>query len=184
MIGVDFTGSNGKPSDPKSLHYRSPVPDGSANQYEQAIMSLGEVESGLCSEIHLIHHNLNSLFSLYVVCAIYRVVIISLCLFTCQDSFSVCSFDTLAVKLLSLSSLLCSVLGDHRIRPRPNVPGLWFWGLEGQRYAPLFCSERQPCQPLRARRQRHSGSLCVIVCICLLKRLKKSFSVVRSDEDS
>jgi len=43
MLGVDFTGSNGNPASPQSLHYRSPVPDGSANQYEQAIMSLGEV---------------------------------------------------------------------------------------------------------------------------------------------
>jgi len=47
MLGIDFTGSNGSPANPDSLHYRSPVPNGSANQYEQAIMSLGEVRTSL-----------------------------------------------------------------------------------------------------------------------------------------
>mmetsp|Transcript_34942 Transcript_34942/g.45060 ORF Transcript_34942/g.45060 Transcript_34942/m.45060 type:complete len:693 (+) Transcript_34942:37-2115(+) len=44
MIAIDFTGSNGNPADPRSLHYRDPQGQ-RPNQYEQAIRSLGEVIS-------------------------------------------------------------------------------------------------------------------------------------------
>ena len=53
VIGVDFTGSNGNPAEPGSLHYRAPAfataSGGSSfamappNQYEEAILSLGKV---------------------------------------------------------------------------------------------------------------------------------------------
>jgi hypothetical protein len=42
IVAIDFTGSNGNPRDPRSLHYMSPNGD-SMNQYEQCIMAVGEV---------------------------------------------------------------------------------------------------------------------------------------------
>ena len=41
IIGIDFTGSNGNPASPSSLHYRNP--HGVPNQYEMAITALAEV---------------------------------------------------------------------------------------------------------------------------------------------
>ena len=42
LVGIDFTASNGDPSDPKSLHWMDP--DGSSeNQYQAAIRAVGEV---------------------------------------------------------------------------------------------------------------------------------------------
>ncbi|PRP81554.1 copine-8-like, partial [Planoprotostelium fungivorum] len=41
VVAVDFTGSNGDPRSPTSLHYFSP--DGSLNQYGKAIRSVGDV---------------------------------------------------------------------------------------------------------------------------------------------
>jgi hypothetical protein len=42
LVGVDFTASNGDPSDPRSLHWMDP--DGSSeNQYQAAIRAIGEV---------------------------------------------------------------------------------------------------------------------------------------------
>lgn len=40
FVGIDFTGSNGNPADPNSLHYVQP---GRLNQYQRAILSLGEI---------------------------------------------------------------------------------------------------------------------------------------------
>lgn len=40
FVGIDFTASNGNPSNPKSLHY---IKHGSLNQYQRAILSLGEI---------------------------------------------------------------------------------------------------------------------------------------------
>jgi len=40
-VAIDFTGSNGRPSDPNSLHYRDPT--GRPNQYVTAIQSVGEI---------------------------------------------------------------------------------------------------------------------------------------------
>jgi len=40
-LAVDFTGSNGNPSNPKSLHYKDP--SGSPNQYVSAIQAVGEI---------------------------------------------------------------------------------------------------------------------------------------------
>lgn len=40
QVGVDFTGSNGDPRSPNSLHYMSP--DG-LNQYLSALWSVGQV---------------------------------------------------------------------------------------------------------------------------------------------
>ena len=40
FMGIDFTGSNGHPKDKGSLHYFSP---GNLNQYQRAILSLGEI---------------------------------------------------------------------------------------------------------------------------------------------
>jgi len=37
-VAIDFTGSNGNPSLPSSLHYLNEY-----NQYEQAIMSVGSI---------------------------------------------------------------------------------------------------------------------------------------------
>ncbi len=41
QVAIDFTGSNGAPSSPQSLHYRDPR--GFANQYQLAISSVGGV---------------------------------------------------------------------------------------------------------------------------------------------
>jgi hypothetical protein len=38
-VAIDFTASNGKINDPKSLHY----PGSITNEYEQAIMSVGGI---------------------------------------------------------------------------------------------------------------------------------------------
>ncbi|KAL6066275.1 Copine-2 [Balamuthia mandrillaris] len=40
-IAIDFTASNGKPDDPKSLHYKNP--SGEPNQYVKAILSVGDI---------------------------------------------------------------------------------------------------------------------------------------------
>jgi hypothetical protein len=40
MVAIDFTGSNGDPADPKSLHYLS---RGVLNDYELAIKNVGEI---------------------------------------------------------------------------------------------------------------------------------------------
>lgn len=40
VFGIDFTGSNGLPSDPASLHFISPM---GPNQYQQAILSIGNI---------------------------------------------------------------------------------------------------------------------------------------------
>merc|ERR1719322_900443 len=40
-VAIDFTGSNGNPSDPRSLHYRDP--SGRPNQYQTAIQAVGEI---------------------------------------------------------------------------------------------------------------------------------------------
>ena len=40
-VAIDFTMSNGDPADPSSLHYIQP--DGSLNQYEQAMIGVGEI---------------------------------------------------------------------------------------------------------------------------------------------
>lgn len=42
LVGIDFTASNGDPSDPKSLHWTDPDGD-SENQYQAAIRAVGEV---------------------------------------------------------------------------------------------------------------------------------------------
>jgi hypothetical protein len=42
VVAVDFTGSNGPPRDPRSLHYLSPDGD-SMNQYERCITAVGEI---------------------------------------------------------------------------------------------------------------------------------------------
>ena len=39
-VGVDFTGSNGNPSEPNSLHYIDPH---RPNQYQQALSAVGAV---------------------------------------------------------------------------------------------------------------------------------------------
>jgi len=40
-VAIDFTGSNGIPTSPSSLHYMNP--NGSYNGYENAIMSVGSI---------------------------------------------------------------------------------------------------------------------------------------------
>lgn len=40
MVAIDFTGSNGDPNDPKSLHYLSPH---TLNDYELAIKHVGDI---------------------------------------------------------------------------------------------------------------------------------------------
>merc|ERR1719410_301505 len=40
-VAIDFTGSNGNPSDPRSLHYRDP--SGRPNQYQAAITAVGDI---------------------------------------------------------------------------------------------------------------------------------------------
>jgi hypothetical protein len=41
QVAIDFTGSNGNPASPNSLHYRDP--SGLANQYQLAIQAVGGV---------------------------------------------------------------------------------------------------------------------------------------------
>lgn len=41
MVGIDYTASNGEPSDPRSLHFRNP--SGQLNQYETAIINVGNI---------------------------------------------------------------------------------------------------------------------------------------------
>jgi len=41
MVAVDYTGSNGKPSLPTSLHYINP--SGQPNQYETALFNTGDI---------------------------------------------------------------------------------------------------------------------------------------------
>ena len=43
-VAIDFTGSNGDPRQPGTLHYRSP--DGSPNDYEMAVMAIGDILDG------------------------------------------------------------------------------------------------------------------------------------------
>lgn len=40
FVGIDFTGSNGNPLDPRSLHH---IKEGRLNYYQRAILSLGEI---------------------------------------------------------------------------------------------------------------------------------------------
>ena len=40
MIAIDFTGSNGTPTSPSSLHYMNPT---NLNQYQLAIMSIANI---------------------------------------------------------------------------------------------------------------------------------------------
>ena len=40
-VAIDFTGSNGPPSDPRSLHYKDP--SGAPNQYVTAIQAVGDI---------------------------------------------------------------------------------------------------------------------------------------------
>ena len=47
-VAIDFTGSNGDPRDRDSLHYQ--YPDGSLNDYEQAITSVGRILSDFDSD--------------------------------------------------------------------------------------------------------------------------------------
>jgi hypothetical protein len=41
IVGIDFTASNGEPSDPKSLHYMNPT--GGFNEYQQAMLAVGTI---------------------------------------------------------------------------------------------------------------------------------------------
>ena len=41
MVAIDFTGSNGVPTRPESLHFLNPA--GYPNQYQLAIRSIGEI---------------------------------------------------------------------------------------------------------------------------------------------
>ena len=45
MVAIDFTGSNGNPSHPSSLHYNNPnaYMSGQFNQYEHCIFTIGNV---------------------------------------------------------------------------------------------------------------------------------------------
>ena len=45
MVAIDFTGSNGNPNDPTSLHYNNPslYMQGRLNPYEMAISAIGSV---------------------------------------------------------------------------------------------------------------------------------------------
>jgi hypothetical protein len=43
MVAIDYTGSNGDPSEPKSLHYRNPNRPDQQNPYQKAICSIGDI---------------------------------------------------------------------------------------------------------------------------------------------
>ena len=43
VVGIDFTGSNGNPSNKSSLHYFDPAHGDSLNQYQQTILSVGNI---------------------------------------------------------------------------------------------------------------------------------------------
>lgn len=43
VVGIDFTGSNGNPSEKSSLHYYDPKKRDSLNQYQQAITAIGSI---------------------------------------------------------------------------------------------------------------------------------------------
>jgi hypothetical protein len=43
MVGIDFTGSNGMPHTPGSLHYTNPNYPSQLNNYQQAIVSVGSI---------------------------------------------------------------------------------------------------------------------------------------------
>lgn len=43
FVGIDFTGSNGIPTDPNSLHYLNPGQPNKRNAYQEAILSAGEI---------------------------------------------------------------------------------------------------------------------------------------------
>lgn len=43
VVGIDFTGSNGDPKDPNSLHYFNPRQNDSLNPYQQAILAIGSI---------------------------------------------------------------------------------------------------------------------------------------------
>jgi hypothetical protein len=40
MVAIDYTGSNGNPEDPTSLHYRRGA---GPNEYQQAISTIGQI---------------------------------------------------------------------------------------------------------------------------------------------
>lgn len=42
-IGIDFTGSNGNPSNKSSLHYFDPKKSDNLNDYQQAILAIGNI---------------------------------------------------------------------------------------------------------------------------------------------
>jgi hypothetical protein len=43
VVAIDFTGSNGDPATPESLHYLAPGQGGAPNAYQQAIRSVASV---------------------------------------------------------------------------------------------------------------------------------------------
>lgn len=54
VVGIDFTGSNGDPSDPSSLHYLYPPP--TLNEYQHAIATVGSILE--VSKRALYNHNI------------------------------------------------------------------------------------------------------------------------------